>query len=382
MPEVAEVAVPAAAVPVAREFTVGSPLSPVPVDALDAAQAWSGYIAYADLPAVTDPVGGVLATANSRVTPDDYPWAVTDDWADPFRAERIVHLLSRRTGLRPEDMPAVQNDVHSDVDQAMGQRLAYALDHASLAGGTMGSGSNSEARRLHQAADLLRSWDGEVTVGSPGAAVLATVRDALPGALLGPQIAAHDGAAGGATLDARATAKVVALYNWGERTTALELLLQHQPARWLPAGYRSWNDFLADVTERALVAAHAPADLRQWRYGRLHTVEIAHPVFGPHPLLARLLGVRGSTGVQAAPGDFTTVKAIGAHFGPSERFTADLSSADAALGNVTTGESEDGRSPWYLDQFGPWLAGTTFALPGAGTAATHTLRLVPAGGAS
>ena len=95
-----------------RNYTIGSRVSPVPVDALDAAQAWVGYIAYADLPAVTNPVGGVLVTANSRVTPDDYPWSVTDDWGDPFRTERILHLLRGRSGLTPSDMLAAQNDVY------------------------------------------------------------------------------------------------------------------------------------------------------------------------------------------------------------------------------------------------------------------------------
>lgn len=341
-----------------------------------------GYIAYADLPAVTNPVGGVLVTANSRVTPDDYPWSVTDDWGDPFRTERILHLLRGRSALTPSDMLAAQNDVYSDVNQALGQRVAYALDHASA--GALGA----DARRLHQAADILRAWDGEMTTGSSGAALLTTVREALWPALLDPQLAAF--AAGQAgnkkALSAAEMGSLVKLYNWGERTTALELLMGKQPARWLPARFANWNDFLAAATEDALRGAHAPADLSRWRYGTLHTVELAHPVFGVHPLLARLLGVAGSTGRQPAPGDFTTVKAIGPHFGPSQRLVADLSkdmtSWHAALGNVTTGESENGHSPWYLDQFAPWLAGTTFALPGGETPATHTLRLLPAGGRS
>ena len=374
-PEAAEIL--PASVP-ARSYAIGSRVSPVPVDALDPKQAWVGFIAYGDMPAVTDPVGGVLATANSRITADDYPWSVSDDWADPFRTERIVHLLSGRTGLTPSDMLAAENDVHSDVNQAMGQRIAYAIDHASA------FALGGDARRLHQAADLLRSWDGEMTTGSSAAALLTTVRESLWPTLLGPQLTAH--VAGGQAFSAAEVASLVKLYNWGERTAALELMLQNQPARWLPAAFANWNDFLATATEQGLRAAQAPADLSRWPYGKLHTVELMHPVFGPHPLLARLLGIAGSTGRQPAPGDFTTIKAIGPHFGPSERFVADLSkdrtSWHGALGNVTTGESENGHSPWYLDQFAPWLAGTTFALPGGETPAAHTLRLVPAGGTS
>ncbi len=352
-------------------YTVGSPVSPLPVDALDASQAWSGYIGYSDLPAVTNPANGFLATANARITPDDYPWAVTDDWTDPFRTERIVHLLSGRNGLTPADMLRMQNDVHSDVNQAIGQRLAYALDHASAA--SLGG----DSKRLKQAADLLRNWNGDMTVGSPAAAIVTAARQAIWPSLLIPQLQAHDGA--GVTL--KQAASLAQLYSWGERSTALELLLQNQPARWLPHGYAHWSDFLAVVVERGLVGSGAPGDLRGWQYGQLHTVEIAHPILGEEHLLSDLLGVRGTTGAQPAPGDATTIKQIGAHFGPSERFTADLGSRSgtpgAAFANITTGESEDGRSPWYLDQLRPWMDGTTFPLPLGATESTHTLRLLP-----
>ncbi len=74
----------------------------------------------------------------------------------------------------------------------------------------------------------------------------------------------------------------------------------------------------------------------------------------------------------------TTIDAIGSSFGPSERFTADLSSISTANANIVTGESGNLSSPWYLDQFRPWLNGTTFALPLEDSDATHSLTLVPA----
>ena len=367
----APVEAPLLPTPQPLNYTVGSPLSPLPVDALDASQAWSGYIGYGDLPSVTNPANGFVATANSRVTPDDYPWAVADDWTDPFRTERIVHLLRARNGLTAADMLAMQTDVHSDVNQAIGQRLAYALDHASA------KSLGDDAKRLKQVSDLLRNWDGDMTVASPAAAIVTAFRQVAWPSLLIPQIEAHDGVG----MNAREAAGLVQLYTWGERTSALELLVQNQPARWLPHPYARWSDFLAVVVERALSEAHAPGDLRQWRYGQLHTVEIAHPILGDEPILARLLGVRGSSGTYPAPGDATTVDAIGAHFGPSERFTADLGAppgtTGSAFANITTGESEDGRSPWYLDQFRPWLNGTTYPLPLSAQGATHTLRLTP-----
>ncbi len=354
--------------PAPLRYTIGSAISPTPVDASDTSQAWSGYIAYADLPSVADPASGLLVTANSRITSDDYPWAIANDWTDPFRTERIMHLLNGRNGLTPTDMLRVETDVHSDVDQAIAQRLAYAIDHAS----TKALAHN--AKRLREAADLLRDWDGDLTATSPAGAIVAAVRTELWPALLVPQILGHDGSG----TKAQEAAAVALLYTWGERTTALELMLQNQPARWLPRHYTRWSDFLAAVTESSLVAAHAPADLKEWQYGKRHTVEIAHPLLGDQHLLSTLLGIRGTTGVRPAPGDATTIRWIDSHFGPSERFTADLASPTGmAYANLTTGESGDGISPWYLDQFGPWLQGTTFPLPLSGGEGIHRLRLLP-----
>ena len=85
-------------------YTIGSPISPTPVDALDESQIWSGYVPYNELPAIQDPASGIVATANARVTTDDYPYALTDDWIDPYRVERIYRLLESHSTWTPQQM--------------------------------------------------------------------------------------------------------------------------------------------------------------------------------------------------------------------------------------------------------------------------------------
>jgi penicillin amidase len=348
------------------DYTIGSPICTVPIDALDTTQVWSGYIPYSDLPQVLDPASGVIATANARITPDDYPYFFSNDWADPYRVERIHRLLDGRTGLTPADMLRIQTDVHSSFDRFVAQRLAYALDHASA------PALRHDARRLHQAADLLRDWNGEVSGDSPAAAIAVAARAEIWPLLLTAQIRAHDGQ------NWRVSAQDLAkLYTWGERNTALEELLLHMPARWLPAAFASWNDVLTDAVELGLQHGDAPGDLSRWRYGNYHPVEIAHPILGSHSLLSLLLGVRTGSGEQPAGGDGTTVKQTAQHFGPSERLTADLADAESTRANITTGEAGNPASPWYLDQFPAWLNGSTFALPLQNPAIAHTLRLLP-----
>lgn len=351
--------------PVEQDFTIGSPLSPIPVDALNPDQHWSGYIPYGELPATQDPATGVLATANSRIVSDTYPYAVSLNWMDAYRVERIYRLLDDRNGLTPQAMLAIQNDQHSEFDLLLAQRVAYAIDHASA------SARSEDAARLRQASDLLRHWHGEDSIDSSAAAIVASVHSELWPELIAPQIAAHDHCS-----PAKAR-RLAHLYTWGERTTALEAILANNPARWLPPGTSNWNDLLTLITVRALRNAGAPHDLSRWRYGTMHSIEIGHPLFGSRPLLHWLLGVATGTGPQPVGGDPTTIDAIGPAHGPSERFTADLANPAQTFANITTGESGNPASPWYLDQFLPWLHGVTFRLP-LNDSAQHTLILQPA----
>lgn len=305
----------------------------------------------------------MLATANARITPDNYPYFITDDWVDPYRVERIYRMIGARTGLTPADMLRIQMDVHSDVDLVIAQRLAYAIDHASPAA------LHHDAARLHQAANILRGWHGDLTLDSPAASLVVATRAQLWPMLLEAQLRTH-GVTGRRQLD-----ELTALYTWEEKYTALEQLITHQPKRWLPGSYGSWNDLLAAAVDRAI--AHAPHDLNTWSYGRYHPVEIAHPLFGSNSFLSRLLGTPTGTGQQPTGGDATTVKAAGLHFGPSERFTADLSNPDTTFANITTGESGDPASAFYLDQFPAWLHGTTLPLPLHHPGLDHTLTLLP-----
>ncbi len=357
--------IPAAAAPLG--YTIGSPIPAVPVDALDPNAQWTGYIPYAEMPAVTDPGTGVLATANARITPNDYPYAIALNWAPPYRVERITHVLAESTGPTPADMLRLQMDVHSELDLALAQRLAYALDHASL--------KYSSNVRLRQTADILRRWNGDVDVDAPAPAIVAAARAELWPMLLIPQITAHDKAAG-LTQKNMTPEGVARLYTWAEQSTVLEGFLLHSPKRWLPPGYANWNDLLAAAVDRGLTTAGAPPDLTKWSYSKSRPVEISHPLLS-NPLMRRMLGVATGSGPRVVSGDTSTVKATSRGFGPTERFTADLSNAAATTSNITTGQSGNPASPYYLDQLPHWLAGTTLPLPLHDAHVGHTLLLQP-----
>jgi penicillin amidase len=319
----------------------------------------NSYIPFDQMPNAFDPPSGFLATANSRVTTDASPYPLSLEWAEPYRAERIYKVLQGRDGLKPEDLLAVQTDVYSEVDQELGHRFAYAIDHTDgLAG--------EDAARLHKAADLMRSWDGRLTTDSAAASLVTQARKAFWPLILKPKLGE----------DAEA-------YRWSESNFAEEEIVMHGssdgtgPSPWLPASYKSWDALLTDAVRKGMEAGKAPADVSKWAYGSWHVIDIEHPLAAFLPVVSRVAG----TGEQPLSGDTTTVKQVGRAFGPSQRFTMDWSNIDGSTEDISLGESGNPYSPYFRDQWQDYYGGTTFALPfseGAVAAGTrHTLRLVP-----
>jgi penicillin amidase len=231
----------------------------------------------------------------------------------------------------------------------MAHRFAYALDH-----------SAPNDKRLKQAADLLRSWDGKMTTDSAAASVVTKARDALWPFILEPKL-------GDLTAD----------YRWAERSFAQEEIVMHGEAYWLPKGYKTWDDVLTEAMRRGLKNSNAPADLSKWAYGSWHVIDIEHPL---HPFLPWITDIAG-TGALPLSGGGTTVKQVGKAFGPSQRLTMDWSNVDGSTENISLGESGNPYSEYFRDQWKDYYGGTTFALPFTETAVAantrHTLRLEP-----
>jgi penicillin amidase len=307
------------------------------------------YIPFDAMPKAFDPPSGLLATANSRVTTEKSPDPISLEWIDPYRVERIYKSLEGRDHLTPADMLAVQTDVYSEVDQELGHRFAYAIDH-----------TPSADARLKKAADLMRSWDGRLTTDSAAASIVTQARHALWPLILEPKLGA----------DAKE-------YHWSESNFAEEEIIMHSSADWLPPAYKNWDELLTDAVRKGMEEGKAPADVARWSYGSWHVVDIEHPLAVYLPLIGRIAG----TGEQPLSGDTTTVKQVGRDFGPSQRFTMDWSNIDGSTENIVLGESGNPYSPYFRDQWKDWYGGTTFALPFTSAAVAaetrHTLRLLP-----
>ena len=329
-----------------------------PVPGNDNAHEWTGYIPFDQLPSAYDPPSGILATANGRITPDGYPNIVSFEWDASVRTQRIYRYLQADKKFTPADMLALQTDVYSDFDRFLAQRLAYAVDH-----------SQSTSPRDRQAADILRNWDGVVSVNSPAPTIVARARQQLQRLLLEPKLGVSS-----ADPQVRDGWRE---YHWFVSSAWIESTLTHQPKNWLPSNFTNYDELLTAALDAALNAKEVPADLSTWTWGKAHTINVEHPLFSRIPFVRRWAG----TGIQPLPGDGTTVKQASGNLGPSERLTVDFSDLDNSTLNIVNGQAGNLLSPYFNNQWDNWYHGTTVRLPfsddAVDRAKSHELTLTP-----
>jgi penicillin amidase len=333
----------------------------LPENGSDNAHEWTSYIPFDKLPSTYNPPSGVIGTANGRITPDKYPFSISTGWEAPWRTARIYRVLESGKKFSAADMLELQTDIYSDAERSFAERFVYAVDHAKKA-----------SARAKQAAELMRGWDGRMTGSSAAPTIDYRARVELTRLLLEPKLgpAPKDPEQSKSTLNWKT-------YGWGMQSVWLENLLQHQPKRWLPESYVSYDDLLAAAVDAAVSDPEAPQELASWHWGPFHAVEIQHPILGQVPVLKRWTG----PGTQPQSGSGYTVKAVSRSHGPSERLTVDLSDLDQSTLNLVTGEAGNFLSPYYMDQWKAWYEGFTFRLPFSQKAVTaeqrHLLVLEP-----
>jgi penicillin amidase len=327
-------------------------LSPVPVvetgTAADNDHEWQGYVPFAQLPTAFDPEYGILATANSRIAPDGFPYPLALNWDAPYRNERIWKWLAGHKKLTAADMLTLQMDTFSEVDRGLAQRFAYAIDRAPKANA-----------KLRQAADLLRSWDGVIKKDSVAAEIVDAAKRALWPMVLEPKLGSD-----------------WQLYDWQSKNFVQEEMVDKESPAWLPQKYKSWDDLMTAAVAQGMTDEHAPASLREWTYGSRHVINVKHPLYAMLPLFGWT-----ATGPHQLWGDETTVNHVRGLLGASQRLTVDWGNIDSSTENIVMGESGDPVSPNYLDQWPSWYVGKTFPMPftvqAVAAATQHTLRLTP-----
>ncbi len=383
-------------VPIRRNFD-----GDFPVDGASGDFEWDGYIPFDQMPSVYNPPSGIIATANQRTFPPDYPFHITGNFADNYRINQIRALLTAKPKLTVDDMLAVQKDVYSAYDHFLAKQIIAAYEKC---------GSKNELAA--QAIDLLRKWDGQMDKDAPApvitqftsrqlgtnltnaAATGGETRDALR--ISAPQshpdqtdppcgnfgacpsgFAALPSDTASLALLTEPTARITTTYQLNyprlPRPQIIQLLLQTRPATWVPNN--NWDTFLMSCFNRALDTARnrlgSPAS--KWRWGQILQWKLDHPVGKQLPLVNSLFDI----GPIEMSGSSTTVKQTAPKLGPSERMVVDFADLDKSVQNLVVGESGFVASGHYKDQWPAYYNGTSFPMEFEHVDTRETLTVKP-----
>ena len=289
---------------------------------------WQGLYTAADLPAVADPPGGVLVSANNRPAPDG---------ARPFggffpqdeRVRRLRELTGGAGVLSLDDLRAMQMDTVSPLSREWVAALA-----PRLAAWAPRSEAEAEAIRL------ILGWDGDYATDSRPALVFESLMIAFVPAAQ-------------AALGQVAEGEVYAALG-RERAMLLPDLGALEP--W------DWREVLGPALTRAAATA---ASGRVW--GDVHRLDVAH-------LLARLplIGERYLIETIPVPGTRETVFKTShdpadtdhrARFGAQARHLSDMADPDANWFVLLGGQDGWISSPAFADQVELWRTGQLVRVP-------------------
>jgi len=305
----------------------------VPVPGSNDDYEWTGMVPFEDLPHACNPQGGIIATANSRIVPDNYPYFITAMWAPPYRTARIYQLLISRKNLTVEDMLKIQMDIHPLDDEWLRQRLVAASKEYPPQTGD-----------AQFAIDKLRSWDGEARADSTATLVCEVTKDALLHRLLEPKLG-----------------KDLAGYYSPMSTVFLQNVIDNSEVRWLPPGDHDFNQTMMrslDQAVREIRKSTGTDNHDEWKWGNTIPLTFRHPLGSAFSLLGAVLNV----GPYLQSGTSSTIRRATRGVGPSMRMVVDLGNLDQSIQNITLGESGQVFSPYYKDQFEAWYRGRSFPM--------------------
>jgi penicillin amidase len=320
-------------------------LLPVPGDGR---YEWAGFRDMDALPVEYNPERGWIATANQMNLPTGYPHALGFEWILPYRYERIRRVLQPERRSTLADMVKLQLDYHS----VSARRVVALLE-----------GLRSPDPRVQRALEMLRSWNGSLGPGSAAAALYEIwfqrhlVRAAM-------ERRVEDAETLAALLDEDE------LYDVFEGSSVeVWIASLEDPSAWNAPKPRAARDAVLlsslaaaiDETTRLL-----GEDWDTWRWGRLHTAEMRHPLSG---LVEAAQRPRLDVGPAPRGGSGATVNSTGyrlhdfvQEYGATFRMVLDVGRWDDSVVMNSPGQSGDPSSLHYRDLFEPWARDETFPL--------------------
>ena len=315
----------------------------VPVPGWLAKYDWQGVLAFEKLPAVMDPPGGRIVTANHKITPPGYQPFLAVDWFPPYRADRIEELLVATPKHSLASFAKMQGDSMS--------RLARELLPVARA-----AKPNTEEGRAAQ--KMLGDWKGDMDPKLAAPLVFTAWYRELTRLVYSDELGD------------------IFRESWDQRAAFMFAVLRGDK------GYEKWCDDVR-TPARETCAQHtakafdfAAEDLKKrfgepsrWRWGVAHVAASDHRPFGFFPVLKQWFNVSPETagdGYSINVGQYTIrdeERPFANRHSGSLRAIYDLSDLDNSLFMQSTGQSGNVLSPWYANFAERWARVEYITIP-------------------
>ncbi|OUS17627.1 hypothetical protein A9Q97_01600 [Rhodospirillales bacterium 47_12_T64] len=294
---------------------------------------WQRFIPAKKLPRSENPTNGKLVTANNRLVGPEYPYLITKDWPNSYRARRIHQLIDSKEKLSIEDNLSIQTDTLSLASLELLPLL--------LATKT----SDPEAQKVLK---ILKKWDGRMDMNSIEPVLFHRWLYWLNRAAFG-------------NLPSDAS------YFQSPDILRLKYLIGKDPTNWCKYGERLVieGNCAAQMTESLLRVISNSNDLSAIpNWGSLHKAHFKHPIYDRIPLLNQILKLEISS-----PGGHDTINRGSPSLrkgslqlfpnvhGPSYRAVYDLTNLDNSRFLLATGQSGNPLSSFYGNFLSSWRDG-------------------------
>jgi len=319
---------------------VAGDLGTVPMPGWTGEYEWQGYIPFDAMPKVLNPPAGFVATANNKITTDDYPYVLARDWYPGFRAERITEMLSASNKLTVEDMHKIQADTKL---LPAGILRPYLL------------AIKPENDLQAQAIAKVKDWDLRLETNSVGGAIYEAWFASMVKNTIGDELGS----------DLLTTYLAGGYQRHSSQVAPLMINLMSDPNNSFFDDKNTPNvETRDDIIIRSLrdavdlLGKQCGSNIEDWQWGRIHTVSFKHQPFNTVPVLNMLfngptLPARGDRFTVDA-GAFNASQTFVMVHGSSQRLIIDLSNLNNSLSILTTGQSEQIFSPHRFDMVQKW----------------------------
>lgn len=308
----------------------------LPLNGWEAENEWQDFIPFDELPAVVNPEKGFIATANNKITPDSYPYHISNVWAQPYRYERIEEVLEPEDNFTVEDMQSLQMDQTDLRAREFVPFFEEILRDTEL------------TEQEQEALNLLADWDFTADKDKPQPLIFEHWMQEIENEIYEGEI--PDTMRGLFSTESQSIDNMLRLARDGGRSI------------WLDE-----NGGIENVLSSSLQSALEKLtedygeDMSTWAWGDYHQVQFNHPLSGVSPFLAFFFNNEdaipvGGSGVTPMAASYNSETGVVDH-GASWRFVIDTNDMNAGYHIVGPGQDGHFRSEWYHDQMSDWVEG-------------------------